>query len=352
MYGVVRVPWNLDSAFFQCPVLDSSLLINFLFVLALDRCFANWSIPSQNANLFGKLKWIIVLSMKNALILPSVLSICSGSLLSCVCTSSSLSLVLSSTAPFGRPSASCKNSLFYYACCISLRSSQDTTSEGVLSKCWCSLIQTLTTSIGIRHGAGATKSWLLVLQLSCSQPLSFWFLFLALRVRVRVRVSFARLFQATDDGRFEGGLFRSSSGKFRIFSASNQISNQIENYGSQWLSKIEWKIFRSQRIGTTFRPFSRDSSSILRIPITLIRTRQQFEEVMTVVIILDFLLYNCPAVDSFLSLVFDWLWIRSVSLQFLFNRWLFLLIAGLTLKNSLAEWQSPPLRIPDTNRSF
>ena len=34
---------------------------------------------------------------------------------------------------------------------------QDTTREGVLSQCWCSLILTLTTSIGIWHGAGATK---------------------------------------------------------------------------------------------------------------------------------------------------------------------------------------------------
>ena len=63
---------------------------------------------------------------------------------------------------------------------------------------------------------------------------------------------------------------------------------------------------------------------------------------MTVVIILDSLLYNCPVVDSFLSLVFDWLWIRSVSLQLLFNRWLFLLIVGSKLKNSLRKWQSPP----------
>ena len=107
------------------------------------------------------------------MVCPSVLSICSGSLLSSLFICSSLSLVLSSTAPFGRPSASRKNSLFYYACCISLRSSQDTISEGVVSKYWCSLIQTLTASIGIWYCASATKSWLLVLQLSgfCRIPL-------------------------------------------------------------------------------------------------------------------------------------------------------------------------------------
>ena len=39
--------------------------VNFLFVLSLGRCVANWSIPPPNGNLFGKLKWIIILSMKN-----------------------------------------------------------------------------------------------------------------------------------------------------------------------------------------------------------------------------------------------------------------------------------------------
>ena len=57
--------------------------------------------------------------------------------------------------------------------------------------------------------------------------------------------------------------------------------------------------------------------------------------------ILDSLLYNCPVVDSFLSFVFECLGILSVSLQFLFNCWLFLLIVGSKLKNSLRKWQSP-----------
>ena len=37
---------------------------------------------------------------------------------------------------------------------------QDTTPEGILSSCGCFLTLTLTTSIGIWHSAGATKSWL------------------------------------------------------------------------------------------------------------------------------------------------------------------------------------------------
>ena len=73
---------------------------------------------------------------------------------------------------------------------------------------------------------------------------------------------------------------------------------------------------------------------------------------MPVVIILDSLLHNCPAVDSFLSFVFAGLWIPSVSLRFLFNRWLFWLIAGSKLKSSLTVWQSPQLRIPEKNHSF
>ena len=72
---------------------------------------------------------------------------------------------------------------------------------------------------------------------------------------------------------------------------------------------------------------------------------------MPIVIILGSLLCNCRVVDSFLSFVFEWLPILSVSLLFLFNRWLFLLIAGWKLKNSLTKWQSP-LRIPETNHSF
>ena len=52
-------------------------------------------------------------------------------------------------------------------------------------------------------------------------------------------------------------------------------------------------------------------------------------------------LYHCPVVVSFGSFVFDWLWILSVSLQFLFNHLLSLLIAILTLKSSLTKLPSP-----------
>ena len=72
---------------------------------------------------------------------------------------------------------------------------------------------------------------------------------------------------------------------------------------------------------------------------------------MTVVIILDSLLYNCPVGDSFLSFVLNWLWILSVSLQFPFCCWLFLLLAGLKVKNSLTKWQSTPQNSRD-NSSF
>ena len=50
------------------------------------------------------------------------------------------------------------SSIFHFVCCISgYRSVQDTTPEGVFSSCGSSLTLTLTTSIGIWHGAGATK---------------------------------------------------------------------------------------------------------------------------------------------------------------------------------------------------
>ena len=48
----------------------------------------------------------------------------------------------------------------HYHYCISLCSAQNTTPEGILSLCWCSLILTLTTSMGIWYNAGATESWL------------------------------------------------------------------------------------------------------------------------------------------------------------------------------------------------
>ena len=84
-----------------------------------------------------------------------------------LCISVSLPRLLSClgfTASCGRPSASLKflHSLIppHYTYYISLRSIQNTTPEGVLSLCWCSLTLTLTTAKGILDGAGVTKSWL------------------------------------------------------------------------------------------------------------------------------------------------------------------------------------------------
>ena len=49
---------------------------------------------------------------------------------------------------------------------------QDTSPEGMLSSCGCSLTLTLTTSTGIWHDAGATKSWSSVESLTCSCRIS------------------------------------------------------------------------------------------------------------------------------------------------------------------------------------
>ena len=49
---------------------------------------------------------------------------------------------------------------------------QDTTPEGILSSCGCSLTLTLTTSIGVLQDAGDTKSWSSVVSLSCACRIS------------------------------------------------------------------------------------------------------------------------------------------------------------------------------------
>ena len=124
------MPRNLDSAFFQCPVLDSllSFSVNFLFILSLGRCFANWKKSSTKCQSLWKIEVTnpsfndLAVSSQHLLILFAVLSI----------------------------------HLF-----ISLPVlSQTQHPEGVLSSCGCSLTLTFTTSISICHGAGATKSWL------------------------------------------------------------------------------------------------------------------------------------------------------------------------------------------------
>ena len=132
--------------------------VNFLFILSLGRCFVNWRIPPRNGHLFWKIelnhpsfneKWLEL-----AVTSPQLLRLFDA-----------LSIHL------------------FISVYLSV---QDTTSEGVPSSCGCSLALTVITLIGIWHsadvtkgvtspaahrgiwhGAGATKSWFLVLSLSC-----------------------------------------------------------------------------------------------------------------------------------------------------------------------------------------
>ena len=53
----------------------------------------------------------------------------------------------------------------------------------------------------------------------------------------------------------------------------------------------------------------------------------------------------------FRHLSWGWVWILSVSLRLLSNRWQLLLIAGLKLKSSLTKWQSP-LQTPKDKSFF
>ena len=75
---------------------------------------------------------------------------------------------------------------------------QDTTAEGVLSSCGCSLTLTLTTSIDIWRSAGATRSWLhspgrsksfaLAGEVSPQPKFSIWMLREALRDSSQIRI--------------------------------------------------------------------------------------------------------------------------------------------------------------------
>ena len=197
----MRVPRNLDYLFYNCPVLveflwfvvDSvwNLSVSLLLCVKVDfGCYQfvvqRWRIPLQNGYLLlsiAALHGIIILSLWIELIERSVVIIHSDSWIFCLIISPLVKLRL--LVGLRPPSNS-----FIISFCLTLTTEslsdpvQNTTPEGILSKCWCSLILTLTTSMGIWDGAGAAKSWFLVLQLSCSPPLSFWLLFLPLRVRV------------------------------------------------------------------------------------------------------------------------------------------------------------------------
>jgi hypothetical protein len=165
-YSWMLVNWN--GLFFllflgtrtpiQVAVDSSSLTIEE----SLPKWQSPWRIVDMNRT--------AILPLQDDRICPAVVMIWADSWIFCLIIRGSLSLFNSSTAPFGRPSASLEifHSLIlpHYAYRFSLWSAQNTTEAGVLFKCWCSLTLTLTTSIGIWHSAGATTSWSSVVSLS------------------------------------------------------------------------------------------------------------------------------------------------------------------------------------------
>ena len=179
---MVRVPRNLDSLLYNCPVLDcfpsvisSRLTMNSvcfsptpvqLLTVLVDCWFEIEEFFNKLAISSSEFQRQIIFSQKTDGIRASVLNIWSHSFLFSLLISSSLSLMLScavpnlhlvplgSTALFGRPSASLE---FLHSLSLSMRSVQDTTPEGVLSSCGYSLTLTLTTSVGTWYGAGVMK---------------------------------------------------------------------------------------------------------------------------------------------------------------------------------------------------
>ena len=131
-----------------------SQIEEFLHKMAI--ALKNWRVEQKNHSFL--INWpVCALSSQHLFRLNAVLSVH-------LCISISLPRLLSflgPTAPFGRPSASLQflHSLIlpHYAYLISLCSVHDTTAEGVLSLCWCSLTLTLTPSMGIWHSAGVSK---------------------------------------------------------------------------------------------------------------------------------------------------------------------------------------------------
>ena len=131
-----------------------------LLTVLVDCCSKIEEFPNRMAISSSDFQRQIILSQKTDRIRDSVLSIWAHSFLFCLLTCLSCSVPEfhlvphGFTAPFGRPSAFLE---FLHSLSLFTRSVQETTPEGVLSSCWCSLILTLTTSIGIWHGAGVTK---------------------------------------------------------------------------------------------------------------------------------------------------------------------------------------------------
>ena len=156
----------------------SSVVERCLWSLLIRRSkLKNYSTQWQSLRRVDELNRIIILPLLCDLIERSVLNICDYSWVSCLFICASMSLSHRSTTPFGRPSTfpDFLHSLTppHYAYHISLRSVQDTIVEGVLSSCRCSLSLTLTTSKGLSHSAGATKSWSSLVSLFCSWRMSF-----------------------------------------------------------------------------------------------------------------------------------------------------------------------------------
>ena len=169
---------------------------------------------------FKELNSKINLSLPIELIECSVLIIHSDSLITC--------MIMSSLVPL-RPLASlCREFLHslippYSHCCIALRSARNTIPEGVFSSCGCSLTLTLTTSRGIWHGAGATKSWSSNLSLSCS-----W------RISVRIRSNH-------DSGGWATRVIPFSLLVFSSVHYSNSARNHQCCYQEPFISASNWR---------------------------------------------------------------------------------------------------------------
>ena len=189
---VVQMSYFLSN-FFDLSSTAFELSVSLLLCANADSgCFwfvvQNWRIPPQNGNLLFRteaLHGIIILSLPVEQIERSVLRICSQSKLIC--------LFISPLVPL-RPSVDLQppSNSFILSFPLTMPAAiQNTTLEGVSSKCWCSLTLTLATSIGIWHsagvtkgvtspaahcgiwhGAGATKSWSSVVSLFCSWRIS------------------------------------------------------------------------------------------------------------------------------------------------------------------------------------
>ena len=133
---------------------------------------------------------------------------------------------------------------------------------------------------------------------------------------------------------------------YPIFSLALNI-NYIFEHSSRRLDLPGQRWFRS----TYLSSYCRMRTSLLLMYVQNLPKQQNRTSIHDNLIIMTLeLLLHLPAACSFLerkpslviipfllSFLFEWLWILFVSLQFLFNRWLLLLIAGLKLKNSLTK---------------